>query len=42
MDALLERLAEEGCDDALVGVGQLGRLPKAAGPSGDPSLDERY
>ena len=26
MDALLERLAEEGCDDALVGVGQPGRL----------------
>lgn len=26
MDALLERLAEEGCDDALVGVGQTGRL----------------
>ena len=26
MDALLERLAEEGCDDALVGVGQPRRL----------------
>jgi hypothetical protein len=26
MDALVERLAEEGCDDAWVGVGQLGRL----------------
>lgn len=26
MDALVERLAEEGCDDALVGVGQPGRL----------------
>ena len=26
MDALVERLAEKGCDDALVGVGQLGRL----------------
>ncbi|KKX59933.1 hypothetical protein F6476_34215 [Pseudomonas umsongensis] len=26
LDALLELLAEEGCDDALVGVGQLGRL----------------
>lgn len=26
MDALVERLAEEGCDDALVGVGQTGRL----------------
>lgn len=26
MDALMERLAEEGCDDALVGVGQPGRL----------------
>lgn len=25
-DALVERLAEEGCDDALVGVGQPGRL----------------
>jgi len=26
MDSLVERLAEEGCDDALVGVGQPGRL----------------
>lgn len=26
MDALFERLAEEGCDDALVGVGQPRRL----------------
>jgi len=26
IDALLERLAEAGCDDALVGVGQPGRL----------------
>jgi hypothetical protein len=26
MDTLVERLAEEGCDDALVGVGQTGRL----------------
>lgn len=26
MDALVERLTEEGCDDAWVGVGQLGRL----------------
>lgn len=26
MDAVVERLAEEGCDDALVGVGQPGRL----------------
>jgi len=26
MDALVERLAEEGCDDVLVGVGQPGRL----------------
>jgi hypothetical protein len=26
IDALVERLAEEGCDDALVGVGQPGRL----------------
>ena len=26
MDAIMDRLAEEGCDDALVGVGQLGRL----------------
>ncbi|MCX2901417.1 hypothetical protein [Pseudomonas mandelii] len=26
MDALAERLAEQGCDDALVGVGKLGRL----------------
>ncbi|AZL72533.1 DNA-binding protein [Pseudomonas sichuanensis] len=26
MDALLERLAEAGCDDALVGIGQPGRL----------------
>lgn len=25
-DALIERLAEEGCEDALVGVGQPGRL----------------
>ncbi|MGY3173901.1 hypothetical protein ACVWYU_003304 [Pseudomonas sp. TE12234] len=25
-DALVERLAEEGCDDALVGLGQPGRL----------------
>jgi predicted DNA-binding transcriptional regulator AlpA len=25
-DALIEKLAEEGCDDALVGVGQPGRL----------------
>lgn len=25
-DALVERLGEAGCDDALVGVGQLGRL----------------
>lgn len=25
-DAILDRLAEEGCDDALVGVGQPGRL----------------
>lgn len=26
IDVLVERLAEEGCDDALVGVGQPGRL----------------
>jgi hypothetical protein len=26
MDAIMNRLAEEGCDDALVGVGQPGRL----------------
>jgi hypothetical protein len=26
MDALMERLAKAGCDDALVGVGQPGRL----------------
>lgn len=26
MGALVERLAEEGCDDALAGVGQPGRL----------------
>lgn len=26
MDVLVERLAEEGCDDALVGDGQPGRL----------------
>lgn len=26
MDALVENLAEEGCDDALVGVAQPGRL----------------
>ena len=26
MDAIIDRLAEEGCDDALVGVGQPGRL----------------
>lgn len=25
-DALVERLAEEGCDDAMVGVGNSGRL----------------
>lgn len=25
-DVLVERLAEEGCDDALVGVGKSGRL----------------
>ena len=29
IDALLERLAENGCDDALVGVGQPGRLALA-------------
>ncbi|WDY59010.1 helix-turn-helix transcriptional regulator [Pseudomonas sp. PSKL.D1] len=28
-DALLERLAEAGCDDALVGIGQPGRLALA-------------
>lgn len=28
-DALLERLAEGGCDDAVVGVGQPGRLALA-------------
>ncbi|MBK5011105.1 hypothetical protein IAE33_002965 [Pseudomonas sp. S60] len=28
-DALLERLAENGCDDALIGVGQPGRLALA-------------
>lgn len=26
MDALVEHLAEEGCDDALVGIGRPGRL----------------
>jgi hypothetical protein len=26
MDTLVERLAEEGCNDALVGVGRTGRL----------------
>jgi hypothetical protein len=26
MDAIMNRLAEEGCDDALVGIGQPGRL----------------
>jgi hypothetical protein len=26
MDAIMDCLAEEGCDDALVGVGQPGRL----------------
>ncbi|VVP12502.1 hypothetical protein PS900_03417 [Pseudomonas fluorescens] len=26
MDAIMDRLAEEGCDDALVGVGRPGRL----------------
>jgi hypothetical protein len=26
MDAIMDRLAEAGCDDALVGVGQPGRL----------------
>ncbi|QHD01275.1 hypothetical protein PspS04_13340 [Pseudomonas sp. S04] len=26
MDVIMNRLAEEGCDDALVGVGQPGRL----------------
>jgi len=25
MDAVMDRLAEEGCDDALIGVGQPGR-----------------
>ena len=29
MDALLERLGEAGCDDALVGVGQPGRIALA-------------
>lgn len=28
MEALVERLGEAGCDDALVGIGQLGRLPR--------------
>ncbi|PYY69550.1 hypothetical protein CRX42_15980 [Pseudomonas jessenii] len=26
MDAIMDRLAEEGCDDALVGIGQPGHL----------------
>jgi hypothetical protein len=26
MDAIMDRLAEEGCDDALVGVGRTARL----------------
>ena len=26
MDAIMDRLAEAGCDDALVGIGQPGRL----------------
>jgi hypothetical protein len=26
MDSIMDRLAEAGCDDALVGVGQSGRL----------------
>lgn len=29
MDELVERLAKEGCDDALVGVGQPGQLALA-------------
>lgn len=42
MDALMERLAEESCDDALVGVGQLGRLALEfvrESPSADDAIE---
>lgn len=42
MDALIERLAEEGCDDALVGVGQPGRLALEfirEAPSADDAIE---
>ncbi|EJM78920.1 hypothetical protein PMI31_00245 [Pseudomonas sp. GM55] len=42
MDTLVERLAEEGCDDALVGVGQPGRLALEfirEAPSADDAIE---
>ena len=42
MDALVERLAEEGCDDALVGVGQPGHLALEfirEAPSADDAIE---
>jgi len=42
MDALMERLAEESCDDALVGVGQPGRLALEfirEAPSADDAIE---
>lgn len=42
LDALVERLAEEGCDDALVGVGQPGRLALEfirEAPSADDAIE---
>ncbi|VVO55710.1 hypothetical protein PS893_00520 [Pseudomonas fluorescens] len=42
MDALVERLAEEGCDDALVGVGQPGCLALEfirGAPSADDAIE---
>jgi hypothetical protein len=42
MDAIMDRLAEEGCDDALVGVGQPGRLALEfvrEAPSADDAIE---
>ncbi|PQO98851.1 hypothetical protein C5612_26990 [Pseudomonas frederiksbergensis] len=42
MDTLVERLAVEGCDDALVGVGQPGRLALEfirEAPSADDAIE---
>ena len=42
IDALVERLAEEGCDDALVGVGQPSRLALEfvrEAPSADDAIE---